>query len=206
MSLYKTLFETPENKFKVGIVGMVIITIMLAGVFSFEAGAVDVLDLSDIEALQITGGSETSTELVETIQTVSHSGYVNENSQEQVAVTIEYEMLLEVSCDLTWTDEVSTYFQGTNEPDELGVFILNSGGTEIANSGLNPSGSAQISTGTIDYQQENFEENFMGEWMIVVEAGDCGDDFARFGIRSTPDNGNDYSLEISIKYLGEPAE
>ena len=83
---------------------------------------------------------------------------------------------------------------------------VGSGGDEIANSGLNPSGSAQVSTGPIDNQQNDFEENFIGEWMIVVEAGDCGDDYARFGVRSTPDTGNDWSLEISITYMGEPTE
>ena len=67
MSLYKTLFETQENKLKVGIGGMVIITLMLAGVFSYEAGAVAVMGLEDIEIIQATGG-ETKAELVEFIE------------------------------------------------------------------------------------------------------------------------------------------
>lgn len=205
MSLYKTLFETQENKLKVGIGGMIIITLMLAGVFSYEAGAVKVISLEDIEVIQATG-IDTKAELIEFINKESTDGNSNENSQKDVTVNIPHERLLQVSCELTWTDEPSSYFQGTNEPDEFGVFILNSAGDEVANSGVGTTGNVQVSTDQLDYEQKDFKDNYVGEWKIVVECGDCGDDYSRFGFRSTPDTGNAWSLEINYKYLDESKE
>jgi hypothetical protein len=202
MSLYKILFETPENKLKVGIVGMTIITIMLAGVFSYEAGAISVVDLDEIQDVSLIGGGQ-GKELVKGMRQVSEAGYVNEFSTEDVPVTIEDEMLTEVKCTLTWTDEDSSYFQGTNEPDVLKVQILAPNGDLVGNSEFSNSGSITTSHILPDYQEKGFKDDYLGEWRFVVEADECGDDNSRFGFRTTPDTGNDFDLEITITAMIE---
>jgi hypothetical protein len=52
----------------------------------------------------------------------------------------------------------------------------------------------------LDYKEKDFKDNYVGTWRVVVEAGDCGDDFSRFNFRSTPDTGNDVSLEVQYSY------
>jgi hypothetical protein len=206
MSLYKILFETPENKLKVGLIGMIIITIMLAGVFNYEAGAISVVDLDQIQDVTLIGGGQNK-ELVRGVKQVTESGYVNEFSTEDVVETIEDEMLTEVSCVLEWTDEPSSYFQGTNEPDALKVSIIAPLGDMVAESDLSFNSPVSASIKLPDYKEKGFKDDYLGEWRFVVEAGDCGDDYSRLGFRSTPDNGNAWNLAIDIISMKEkPAE
>ena len=112
-----------------------------------------------------------------------------------------------MNCTLTWVDEDSQYFLGTNDPDQFQVKILNPAGEVMAESGFSTSGSVSASSGKMDYTEDEFEEHFLGDWNIVVEAGDCGDDYARpnaFGlVRSSPDDGNEWALQYSFTYFTE---
>jgi hypothetical protein len=206
MSLYKILFETPENKLKVGIIGMIIISIMLAGVFNYEAGAIPVVDLDQLQDGSLLGGGQ-KIELVKGMKQVTESGYINEFSTEDVPITIEEEMLTEVSAELSWQDDPSDYFQGTNEPDALKVSIMTPTGDIVDESELSYNSPISASYTLLDYNEKGFKDDFLGEWRFIIEAGDCGDDYARFGIRSTPDDGNDWTLEIIISaMLEKPVE
>jgi len=117
MSIYKILFETPENKWKTGLVGMVFITILLAGVFNFEAGATSVISEEELAKIAIGFQTGVTEDLVQFIDTRSETGHTQENSYIEIPFTIEKLMLVEVSCNLNWQDEDSQYLRGTNEPD-----------------------------------------------------------------------------------------
>ena len=122
MSIYKTLFEKPENKLKTGLIGMIIITSILAGVFKYEADAIEVTDLAELQDIILRGGTGNH-ELVGMEFMDSVSDYTAENSVTSFSFTVDVEMLVGVACDLDWEDEASQYFQGTNEPDTFSITL-----------------------------------------------------------------------------------
>jgi dipeptide/tripeptide permease len=137
----------------------------------------------------------------------SDSGYTNENNQADVQFEIpELNYRLSwVNCTLTWQDEGSNYFQGTNEPDEFKIILINPNGDTLGESALSTSGTISLNT-PLNHSDENFKEEHTGTWMIVVEAGTCGDDSAfipLLGLRVTEDMGNVWSLEYSYTYYLE---
>lgn len=203
MSIYKTLFETQENKMKTGIVGMIIITIMLAGVFRFEASAIDAISEEELNLMTSEMESGVELELVDFEFIDNTNGHTNENSETDFPVTIDYEKLKEVSCTLTWTDEGTSFFRGTNEPDEFQLSIIAPNDEVVAESDLSSTSPISATATLPDFNEEDFVENYVGSWIIRVEAGDCGDDHSRFGLRSTADTGNDWDLEYSYEYKEE---
>jgi hypothetical protein len=207
MSLYKALFETQENKFKTGIIGMIIITASLAGVFYYEAEAIDVQDLNEFKDIVISGGKK-EVELEEAFFEETKTDYTSENSETKIKVKIEEEMLTCVKCSLRWTDEDSDYQFGTNEPDEFQVIIQAPNG-DTWESGISTSGSAQTASKIPNYDESDFEDNYIGDWTIIVEAGNCGDDSALLpfgGLRTTEDSGNGWTLTYSYIYMREVEE
>ncbi len=201
--LYKTLFETQENKWKTGIVGMIIITILLAGVFNFEANAIEVVDEATLKELTSNLGTVTDREIQELSILGSESGTTAENSNTDLTIDIDKEKLLEISCTLHWTDEPSQYFQGTNEPDEFKVSIISPKHETVEESELSTSGTVTATASLPDYEEAEFIDNYIGDWIIRIEAGNCGDDSARvplLGIRLTEDLGNDWTLDYSYRY------
>ena len=188
---------------KTGIIGMIIITIMLAWVFRYEASAIDVLSEEELKLMTAEMETGIELELVDFEIISSTTGYTDENNAHDFPLTIEYEKLREVSCTLTWTDEGTSYFRGTNEPDEFKLSIIAPNDEVVAESEFSSSGSVSATATLPDFNEENFVENYIGSWTILVEAGDCGDDYALFGRRSTADTGNDWDLEYSYIYKKE---
>ena len=199
--LYKTLFETQENKLKTGIIGMIIITSMLAGVFYYEANAIEVADLNDLQDMVDIGGKKRN--LVEYIVSDTENGDTDEYQHNDVGleITEEQSKLMWVNCTLTWQDEDSEYFLGTNEPDEFQVSII-APNDEFESSGFSTGGEVSASF-HLDYEEDDFEENYISSWTLRVEAGECGDDSALAGriIRTTADDGNNWNLRFSYTYL-----
>jgi hypothetical protein len=201
MSIYKTLFETPENKWKTGLGGMIVITILLAGVFNYEASAIDVVSSDELMQIETDLGTETNSELIEFSEEFSGSGQTSERDSTDKEIIIEHERLFEIRCTLSWVDPASSYVGGTNEPDEFKVSIIAPNGDTLDDSGFGTTGSVSASGELPDYNEEDFIENYVGPWVIQVEAGDCGDDSSALGFRTTADTGNNWDLSYSIKYM-----
>jgi hypothetical protein len=201
MSIYKTLFEKPENKFKTGIIGMIIITAILAGVFRYEANAIEVTDLSELQDIILKGSG--NMELTEMRSDGTETGYTNEESESDFTINIQNEMLVEVSCTLNWEDEPPSYFRGTNEPDEFSLTLIAPNGEIVDEAGPSMSGPISVSSGPMDYEEEDFVDNYVGPWRVVVAAGVCGDQFAIGGFRSSSDDGNDWTASYSYSYMEE---
>ncbi|WP_455392636.1 hypothetical protein [[Eubacterium] cellulosolvens] len=202
-SFYKTWFETQENKWKTGLVGMIIITIMLAAVFNHEASAIEVVDEKELAQLTqsvLTG--KPGGEWREATGSGSESGHTNERDSTEVTIEISQETLKGISCTLSWTDEPSSYFQGENAPDEFKVEIIAPNDETLAESDLSTSGSISAGATLPNYEEtDDFTTNYVGPWVIRVTAGDCGDDSSRLGFRQTADNGNDWELEYTYHYM-----
>jgi MFS family permease len=141
----------------------------------------------------------------------TNSGASDENSYSDVIINItEDKMVVWFNCTLTWRDEGSSYPLGTNEPDDLKVAIIAPNDEIVKESSLtsNPQGGEgqiTINSPELDIDQDDFKEKYVGDWIIRVEAGDCGDDYARpnlFGIvRSTSDTGNNWDLNYEFTFL-----
>jgi MFS family permease len=197
-ALYKepSFFKIFDNKFTT-IIPIILVPIILVVTFSMGTKVF-------YEELVDGDGEEIKPVFEEVVMETSTTGSTDENSQSDVTFEVSKEnyRLTKVGCRLTWQDESSSFFQGTNEPDNFQVSIMNPNGDTIAESSMETSGSITIDT-ELNYTIEDFKEQYTGEWRILIEAGDCGDDYARFGVRSTPDTGNDWSLEYSYTYLQE---
>lgn len=209
MSLYKILFETPENKWKTGIGGMVCITILLAVVFNYEAGAIPVISEEELARRTAEFGMGANVDLQEVTFSDVDGGYAQEGTPYEVTFNVDKSTLLEVRCSVTWTDEPSTYTAGTNEPDTFTVTIIAPNGDERDSDPSN-SGSVSTSFQLPDYENDpDFEDTYNGEWTIEILADPCGDDSAFFplaGRRVTEDTGNDFTLNYSYSYMDNPPE
>ena len=138
----------------------------------------------------------------------STTGYTDENSYSDITLTIEgdndknHPKLVWVNCSLSWTDEGTSYQLGINEPDEFQVSIIAPNDEIMAESGFS-TGSVSASV-NLDHTVDGYNENYIGDWTIRVEAGECGDDSALLpflGLRTTPDTGNAWNLEYSYVHL-----
>jgi membrane protease YdiL (CAAX protease family) len=134
--------------------------------------------------------------------TETYSSTVDENSQDdfQFEIAEDNYRLLWINATLTWQDESSGFFGGTNDPDNFKISIINPNGDTIAESSMENSGSISLNA-PIDHTVENFKEENTGTWILVIEAGECGDDFSRFGFRTIQDSGNTVSLDIQYTFL-----
>lgn len=99
--------------------------------------------------------------------------------------------IINISISLTWTDESSSFFQGTNEPDHFTIQLIDPEG-EVLGEDEGDSGTLEISWSPPDPD----EILYNGTFTVKVELGTAGDDFGPFGLRSNEDTSNDYSLNI----------
>jgi hypothetical protein len=204
--IHTKIFE--DNKKITGIVGMVIIFTVIASVFSYEASGIETSDAEDVlNELRNNagggGGGPSGGEMVPSTGSESFSQYTSENSQHIQILTLEHSALIEVSASLSWNDEdPGGVGARTNEPDEFKITLTSPSGqsTEsnmVSNSGSgNRAGTIPAITITVDEP-----ETEVGDWEIIVQAGDCGDYYGRWGIFSyASDDGNDWTLTIDYKY------
>jgi len=206
--LYKTWFETQENKWKTGLVGMIFITVILALVFNHEANAIQVIDEETLKQLteqmsvggRITDWSEFS---VTNIILDSIEGHSNENSEDDYYIEITHPNVLEVTATLTWQDEPDNGARYSNEPDEFSISITPPNGTGVT-SDTQSNGRVSVEISFIPQNDPYF--NGTGEYIITVQCHICGDQTLRrpsIGFFDVDDTGNDWTLEIGYTYYRE---
>jgi len=138
--------------------------------------------------------------LVPMVEIFSETGYTNENDYSQISLYFDEDKLLWVNCSLYWSDESSSYIRGNNEPDEFCLALYGPNGEMMTQCPMDTSGWIELSF-MVDYESTIYDEDFRGDWVIVVSAGDCGDDYSRFGLRTSSDNGNDWWCDCEITCL-----
>jgi hypothetical protein len=158
------------------------------------------------EKVVFTGYGEDDEGVGELVE-VDHSfpavtGEAGENTEEDRILNVEFQRAISVSVTLTWTDEGSSFVRGTNEPDEMG-FLLTSPGGESFSSDISTSGSVSESF-TLD--ESAAKDHYTGEWTLTIICGDCGDDYAFGGFRSTADTSASFRCIVTITYMGEAEE
>jgi hypothetical protein len=130
---------------------------------------------------------------------ITESGYTNENSNDDFEFELNEEYTTSINFNLIWTDEGSSYFGGINEPDMFKLTVFSPTSENIEESDFRLDGWVYVEI-TLDPDEYRYTDNYLGTWRILIEAGDCGDDGDRFGMRTTPDTGNDWYLEIVYNY------
>jgi MFS family permease len=137
----------------------------------------------------------------------SISGTTSENSNTDETFEIPRRNIISATFVLTWTDEPTSYTQGTNAPDEFSISVVPPNGTEETSE---ISTSGQISfTVDIDTWRTMKKEytNDTGQYEVSINCHNCGDDSAFFpllGLRTTQDTGNDWQLAVSYEYYRKP--
>jgi len=135
----------------------------------------------------------------------SESGYSSENSSEIVRFDITGYYVTKVIIELTWEDEPSQYFNGTNEPDSFNLTVYIPWG-EISNSNvifnqINKEGQIIV---TIEVPEDDIANSTAyDEWTVNIHCGECGDDSSftpLLGMQTTEDAGNEWELTYYYEY------
>jgi hypothetical protein len=147
-----------------------------------------------------------SFQLTTVSQTITGSG--QENSQKDYNITVNYTNVATFSAKLSWQDEPANRPGQTNQPDELGLTAASPAGE--ARSDKKTASQGEV---TLDFAFPVTEKTAasktskagMGGWTVTVEVGVCGDHTPLvpdpLGLRTTPDTGNAFTLEISYTYF-----
>ena len=212
--IVKEIVNLFKNKvFLQGLAAFIIITILLAGTFSMQAGGYGIDKkknylLNYDEALAMAMGKSVKKNIQEgmtlktkTLDTIND--HVNENSESEHKVDINIDYLANITIKLTWTDEPPAGIRYTNTPDNLGLKVIAPDGTEkTADPWPNDNNGHGEVTFTMGINPEDALK-MKGTWQIIVIAGDCGDQepiINLFGLRTISDTGNDYTVEVNVGY------
>jgi len=205
-NLYKTWFETQENKWKTGLVGMIFITVILALVFNHEANAIQVIDEETLKQLteQMSVGGRTtdwSEFMVTNIILDSIDGHSNENTEDDYYIEITHPNVLEVTITLSWQDEPDDSNRYNNEPDEFSISIAPPNGTGVTST---TQSNGRVSAEISFIPQNDPYFNGTGEYIITVLCHTCGDQEPiipdPLGFRTISDTGNDWTLEVGYTF------
>jgi hypothetical protein len=143
---------------------------------------------------------DTTRVLVTERLTFTETGYGNEDSEEDIDVTVESDMVTMISATLTWDDSEDDPnglgLARTNDPDSFSLSITSPSGELTDEGSTSSSGSTSISLNV----PEDAEED-AGDWIITVHTLDCGDIYGVGGIRLiSTDDGNSWTLDITVEY------
>ncbi|UCE37347.1 MAG: CPBP family intramembrane metalloprotease [Thermoplasmata archaeon] len=173
----------------------ILVTAAIVGLFCLASIPVAALIGTDDPskfADRVMGGEE-KTVIVYDNGTLSDSGTLDENSGTEVPIEFYDKYIISINLSLTWTDESSSFFQGTNEPDHFTIQLIDPEG-EVLGEDEGDSGTLAI----LWSQSDSEEILYNGTFTVNVELGTAGDDFGPFGLRSNEDTSNDYSLNIEF--------
>jgi membrane protease YdiL (CAAX protease family) len=123
--------------------------------------------------------------------TITDAGTLSEGSETEIPIAFSHNYIISIKLSLSWTDEASSFVQGTNQPDTFTVQLLDPE-KEVLDEDSGEAGNLGITWSTRDPE----EKNFNGTFIVIVRLDSAGDDVSRFGVRSVQDTSNDYSLEI----------
>jgi hypothetical protein len=186
----------------------IVFIVIMAGMFSYQAGAIKVGAISE----QNNGGGGGKPYTYNegwTAETGSsqETGYATEAQPgDTMQLSIDDKNVVSVLFTLKWKDEADQYPRHTNTPDTLGVDATAPWGANQSASGKN----AYVSTGgegtvtvTFDVVQKKANgDNGTGVWQFRVFCTDAGDHMPKnVGLLKWIDSGNAYTLDINWKYF-----
>ena len=135
-------------------------------------------------------------------RTILMDGNAAEGNSESEGVTLDEEKVIEVRFVLTWEDEPDADARHNNEPDTFRLEAESAFGNDSQESS---SGDIELSFSTTE--EEPWNMNGV-TWNLTITAVSCGDQEPLIpdpiiGLRTIADGGNDYSLEVEIRFLAK---
>ena len=187
---------------KTGIVGMIIITAILAGVFNYEANAIEVTNLDELPDIMSVGGGSTNWELYARLdgKFTDETGTLEENTEVELRFETTLSNIIKVTFILTWVDEGDYSSRHQNQPDTFSLSVVQPDGLQTD--------SIQENDGNINLELEFVPQNDpynngTGEYVVTIQCHDCGDHELwrpSTGILEQPDTGNDWALSGNFEY------
>jgi hypothetical protein len=136
--------------------------------------------------------------------TETFTGSGNDNTDTSYNYTVNQTHVLNVTVNLTWTDEAASGRRYTNTPDTLGLEVHSPDGTAKTGSGANTQGGAGSLSVKFQFNESDKKDPGSGSWDIMVHVGPCGAQVPIvniIGLREVPDTGNAYTLTITYDYI-----
>ncbi|UCH88313.1 MAG: MFS transporter [Thermoplasmata archaeon] len=134
--------------------------------------------------------------------TMSDSGYLGEGAEFNSIINLTEPNVVSVIFTLTWQDEPAAYPTHTNDPDDFSMSITKLSSGKVMDSGVSFSGNIEVEW-TFQPQNDPYY-NGSHEYEITITCVYAGDHqptvIDPFGIRTVPDDGNDWSLAIEYEY------
>jgi hypothetical protein len=226
-SIFKMLSDAflkwlKTTKAKAAIIGFMVITAGLYGLFSYQASSIDTKSLDDVLAGAVNGGGggdgkDPFAKYEDMAGLAPLSGSTNEGTESPETVSIEDLNVYEVTVLLTWTDEPDSA-RHTNQPDSFEVVVTAPDGREARGSGSNTHNdvgeidvilSRNITKEALDNKElkkKTKEDTWTGDWNITVTCTSAGDQEAMFsflGLRDQADTGNAWTLDVVWAFKAE---
>jgi hypothetical protein len=193
-----------------GLVIFFVFIVIMAGMFSYQAGAIRVGAIPEQNNGGGGGKPYTYNEgwTAETGSTQATGTATEAQPGEQAQLTATDKNLAQFQFVLKWTDEPNHDRLHVNTPDELGVNVVAPWGENKSLSAKNPQGGEGVVTVTFDIVQKKANgDNGTGDWSYTVFCKDAGDQMPkRVGILKWIDSGNAYTLDITWKYYTKPGK
>jgi len=210
------------TKAKAAIIGFIMITAGLYGLFTFQASSIEVKTLDDIMAGAVGGGSsgdgkDPFAKFDDMAGTAPLSGSASEGQEDVKPIVIDDMNVYEVQVVVTWVDEADTA-RHTNQPDSFEVVVTAPDGREARGSGTNQHGDVgmieidltrNITKEALDNKElkkKTKETTWTGDWNLTITLTQAGDQEAILsiiGLRDQADNGNSYEVTFVWTFKGE---
>jgi len=163
------------------LIPLVIIATMSFGSNYYIEDEEDTADLQDMDWVSNT-------------QIFAFSGYTNENGESSEDLPMPG-MPVWINATLTWEEDPAPRLQ-TNLPDTFDLQLIP---PEVTGNAARDSGdSGQIG---FNFHTQNYQGEINGTWSFIVECTGAGDVVGPFGFTRNPDDGNDWSMTVTVVYL-----
>jgi len=212
------------KKAKAAIVGFILITVGMAGIFQYQHDSIKALSLADAIAGGSGGGGgggkDPFAKYKDAMGQAAPSGQSQEGAPSPQKVPIGDDNVFTVVAVLTWTDEANTA-RHTNQPDTFELQVTAPDGRTSKGSASNEIGKegvVEVALGrniTQEVQsnkalkQKTVDPTWTGDWNITVTCTTAGDQTPNYGpgflpFRTTADTGNAWKLSVNWTFKAEP--
>lgn len=186
----------PMKKNQVSTFVFIILVILLAAIFWNAAANTDTKGLP--------GGGGSGNEELDSGAMDPINGQSDQNTEQELVVTVEEPAIAEVTITLSWEDEGAEP-GATNEPDEFALNVTTVWGdtdeTPMTANGNDGRGEVSL---TFEAPGHYPDTGSAGDYNVTVKMGDGGD--VLWGFVGYQDNSNDWTLTITYTYWREATE
>jgi len=182
------------------IVGFICIVGGLAGLFYYQASAIDTKPLGG------GGARSTGPVVTEGEMTLGDQGTANEGTAVPLTYENDNDGTYQCTVTLEWTDEANANRRYTNQPDTFDIEVTAPNGETKSGTGTNPQGGSGNIVVNFTLGKDGKETDYTGVWSLNLTLSDAGDQEARFwSFFDRADSANTYTLTIQWLYGTPPS-